>query len=413
MTTKRSKLDNFTRSYMETALWSSNDESNEQGGEPLDKTKALLAARAKLAAVGMAIKKTDNEYRVYPKGNRDPNIGYFTDDLDDAVATGLHMAGPQLPPGSHIVMRDFSTLPEVIAHAQQEGATHVLLSGRHTMIFFPTTNGRYEEARVWREAGYWHAEAQNKRSIVDQLPKGAEPIENQQGQQVVADGIVRDYIAVDPGGRVVGGPFKNYDSAKRSADEAGGYVQYTMNESVMNAARPRGTPQRRVGSSARFRLPSSGARESSTVQARRNQSPKKAGAKYAQDQLGGDYFMDWVRDQMAEAEEMRRRDPFSVMSLQTRNDYEKLARNMLQQLEWDTKREPPSEAFDSGNSREFFEGFVEELKANTTVSWLADELGSIHEESRGSMVEASRAPKAFFGEAERNGYAIKNRRDRE
>jgi hypothetical protein len=51
-------------------------------------------ARAKLAAVGYMIQKTDyDDYRVYPKGNRDPNIGYHTDDLDDAVMTGLHMAG--------------------------------------------------------------------------------------------------------------------------------------------------------------------------------------------------------------------------------------------------------------------------------------------------------------------------------
>lgn len=29
-------LDTFTRAYIECALWSSNDESNEQGGEPMD-----------------------------------------------------------------------------------------------------------------------------------------------------------------------------------------------------------------------------------------------------------------------------------------------------------------------------------------------------------------------------------------
>jgi hypothetical protein len=31
------KMNNFCRSYAETALWSSNDESDESGGEPLDK----------------------------------------------------------------------------------------------------------------------------------------------------------------------------------------------------------------------------------------------------------------------------------------------------------------------------------------------------------------------------------------
>lgn len=35
------KLDTFTRSYMETALWSTNDESDESGGEPLDKNYSV------------------------------------------------------------------------------------------------------------------------------------------------------------------------------------------------------------------------------------------------------------------------------------------------------------------------------------------------------------------------------------
>jgi len=32
----QTKLDKFTRAYIECALWSSTDESNEAGGEPLD-----------------------------------------------------------------------------------------------------------------------------------------------------------------------------------------------------------------------------------------------------------------------------------------------------------------------------------------------------------------------------------------
>lgn len=34
---KASELDEFTRAYVECALWSTNDESTPQGGEPLDK----------------------------------------------------------------------------------------------------------------------------------------------------------------------------------------------------------------------------------------------------------------------------------------------------------------------------------------------------------------------------------------
>lgn len=35
------KMDPFTRQYAETALWSSNDESTPQGGEPMDKNYSI------------------------------------------------------------------------------------------------------------------------------------------------------------------------------------------------------------------------------------------------------------------------------------------------------------------------------------------------------------------------------------
>ena len=34
-------LDAFTKSYLETALWSSTDESNDQGGDPLDENYSI------------------------------------------------------------------------------------------------------------------------------------------------------------------------------------------------------------------------------------------------------------------------------------------------------------------------------------------------------------------------------------
>ena len=36
----------------------------------------------------------------------------------------------------------------------------------------------------------------------------------------------RDYVAVSNSGRVIAGPFAHYDSAKRHADKAGGYVKF-------------------------------------------------------------------------------------------------------------------------------------------------------------------------------------------
>jgi hypothetical protein len=57
-------------------------------------SKAFRHAKDILAMYGITIQKTGfDDYRVYPIGNRDPEFGYFTDDLDDAIATGIDMAG--------------------------------------------------------------------------------------------------------------------------------------------------------------------------------------------------------------------------------------------------------------------------------------------------------------------------------
>ncbi len=49
----KAQLDTFTRAYLECALWSSNDNANEQGGEPLDRNYSLsdLAPEAIASAV--------------------------------------------------------------------------------------------------------------------------------------------------------------------------------------------------------------------------------------------------------------------------------------------------------------------------------------------------------------------------
>jgi hypothetical protein len=350
------RLDAFTRQYIDTALWSSTDNANESGGEPLDKNynssdidpatmTAMIADCVKfqeqfadlLSASGIDDERAGHCLWLSRNGH---GSGFFDEDTideefqeklqdaaesygevnlqvdDGVISDGTHWT----PAGTNEARRrpmararqhhvaDFTTLPEIIAHAQQEGATHVLLAGRHTSLFFPTENGRYEEARVWREAGYWHAEAREKRVIVDGLPKGAEPIENPQqmteahqtslevvpsqhggyvlrypngtfwtpsgplswppsmwngptsgrwtsleGAKRALDNIrrgkkpesdepgvseshmVRDYIAVDPGGRPVAGPFKDYSEAKKHADRARGHVEFKMGEAVRSS----------------------------------------------------------------------------------------------------------------------------------------------------------------------------------
>ncbi len=65
--------------------------------EVAEESKALTAARAKLSAHGMLIQKTEwGDFRVYPRGSG-PDEGYFTDDLDDAVATGISMSRGAAP----------------------------------------------------------------------------------------------------------------------------------------------------------------------------------------------------------------------------------------------------------------------------------------------------------------------------
>ena len=124
--------------------------------------------------------------------------------------------------------------------------------------------------------------------------------------------------------------------------------------------------------------------------------PREIGAVYAVDQIESPYFLDWVHEQMAEAERMRQADPNSVLPLETPADTRKVARNMLQQLEWDTKRElnvldhvpgakdaiAPEEIV-----KAFYEGFDEVLRDPFTVKWLADILLETNGEARGSTVQ--------------------------
>ena len=166
-----------------------------------------------------------------------------------AAARAIVDADPGVVSERHHVVADFTTLPEIIAHAQAEGATHVVVSRSGATVYFPIrSGGRYEEAILWHEHGYWHSPAPTHTKIVERLPKGAEPIgEYLAGGQVAAERhghAVRDYVAVDNRGRQLAGPFKDYGTAKQHADRAGGYVEFAMKEGhgVAAARRPRKDP---------------------------------------------------------------------------------------------------------------------------------------------------------------------------
>jgi hypothetical protein len=75
------------------------------------------------------------------------------------------------------VVRDFASLPELIEHAKTvDGATHLLIAGRTATLFFPRPDGQYEAADAFQERGYWHAPAPTSRRVVPYLPAGTEPI---------------------------------------------------------------------------------------------------------------------------------------------------------------------------------------------------------------------------------------------
>jgi hypothetical protein len=145
---------------------------------------------------------------------------------------------------------------------------------------------------------------------------------------------------------------------------------------------------------------------------------ERAGADYAQEQIGSSHFHNWVYEQMVEAEQMRQADPSSVFPIESPTDANKLARNMLQQLQWDTKRAMDTQeilelsgasgVFSAGSadwvrdtygiterdvSSAFYTGFDEKLQKPSNRQWLTDLILEFNEELRGSgareMREAS------------------------
>jgi hypothetical protein len=152
-------------------------------------------------------------------------------------------------------------------------------------------------------------------------------------------------------------------------------------------------------------------READRMEASRRRRPsagtETAGARYAREQIESDYFREWVFDQMAEAHRMQIADPRSVIPLKTPTDWQTLARNMLQQLEWDTKRDmdlrdilaaagvdSEGSAQDSAVAREFFQGFTEELRkprVRDSLARMAKEMKKTLDDHERSLERGRRA----------------------
>jgi hypothetical protein len=232
---------------------------------------------------------------------------------------GRHFVSPRARAAGHRVA-DFNTLDDLVAHARGEGATHLvslLIRGTGkgaTKLYFPRSDGAYDEANVRSEGGYWHTEGPSSRKKVTQLPSSAVPIEEYGGGR----GGRRSFGYADA-------PRRNYRPATDMSARA-----------------------------------------------------ETAGIEYATRQLESDHFMDWVRTQLIEASKM---PPEDVLPLETKRDAMVIARNMLQDLENDTKRNLDEDAA-------FWEGFRKTLDGSR--GWLADELLRIKGEMGGGDVEEDR-----------------------
>lgn len=256
-------------------------------------------------------------------------------------------------------------------------------------------------------------------------------------------GVVKDYIAVDRRGKTIAGPFKTYGPAKDAAGTAG-TVQYVRAGVEARAGGTRGGPARKYwiveqsqyglwAQVGRFHSKAAAERFAAkvpgkvqvvhaypsghnhpvqkgvgTTEARRAprgapdplEQAKAAGAAYAEDQINGDHFRDWVREQLHAASRM---DPSERLPLETNADAMVIARNMFQDLEWDTKRQMDNRDLAAlgvttpEEARAFYTGFKEIL--NSSRDWLADELLEIKQEmdrprgrGAGGTTEAHRGP---------------------
>lgn len=210
-------MDKFTRQYFETALWSSTDNADDSGGEPLDKNYSTTdindETRDKMIADCADFQErfgelyTDSEQAGHDfwLSRNGHGAGFFDgdeerrDELQAAAesygqfdlyigddgeihGTPLDESGVGEARGHRV--SDFNTLPELIEHARKEGATHVLMGHKtwgdpgEAYVYFPSENRSrpYLESRIWQENGYWHTEAPGKRTLVARPPEKAQPI---------------------------------------------------------------------------------------------------------------------------------------------------------------------------------------------------------------------------------------------
>jgi hypothetical protein len=228
----RPKLDPFTRAYVEAALWSSTDESDEQGGDPLDKNYGIEDIDPKTMAA-MVRDCADFQKR----------FDHLIED-DDSPAIRRwgrwELAGHEFwltrnGHGAGFGDGNFPKHDDELSDIAETYGYFELYVGDDGVIYAyavgeePPREVR-EPSRSLRSS---HARSGGQRAV-----------------RARAGNSVRDYVAVDHRGRPVAGPFTDYGAAKRAADRAAGFVKYAppgraARESRRPAHRPRVTRRRR------------------------------------------------------------------------------------------------------------------------------------------------------------------------
>jgi RadC-like JAB domain len=100
--------------------------------------------------------------------------------------------------------------------AAEKGASLEKVRVRHGMVqAIKSSDGLHRVRAKWVDL----ISTRQVFELADKKTRGGEGQENP---------VAADYIAVDARGKKVGGPYKNYDEARREADRAKGYVQYAF-----------------------------------------------------------------------------------------------------------------------------------------------------------------------------------------
>lgn len=253
------RMDGFTRAYFEAALWASNDESDDSGGEPLDKNYDISdiapETRDRMIAdcadfqerfaelIGSKTERAGHDFWLTRNGH---GAGFWDGDWPEPDATKLDegakeygetylyvgddgkihgheetrkravRAGRRGVAAKSRHVADFNKIDDLISHAGEEGATHYSTYANFTKVWFPLGGGKYAEAEARYEGGYWHLQGPSDRRTVGHPPPLAKTIGGRRAPRTV-----RDYEAVDNRDRHIAGPFKSYSDARSAAGTAG------------------------------------------------------------------------------------------------------------------------------------------------------------------------------------------------